>query len=203
MRSKPHIAIVIGSTRPTRFADKPAQWILKQAQLRGDIEVELVDLRDHPLPFFDEMATNMWMPSQNAEAVRWQETVGRFDGYIFVVAEYNHSITGVLKNALDQAYKEWNRKPFTAIGYGGTGAARAVEHLRSIGIELQMVSTHAAVHIGGVDFMTVFPMGGNKPIEEIEANLLPSAKTALDELVWWAKATMAAKVAEALSPAAN
>jgi NAD(P)H-dependent FMN reductase len=197
VRSKPHIAIVIGSTRPTRFADKPAQWILKQAQLRGDIEVELVDLRDHPLPFFDEMATNMWMPSQNAEAVRWQETVGRFDGYIFVVAEYNHSITGVLKNALDQAYKEWNRKPFTAIGYGGTGAARAVEHLRSIGVELQMVSTHAAVHIGGGDFLTVFPMGGNKPIENIEANLLPSAKTALDELVWWAKATMAAKVAEA------
>jgi NAD(P)H-dependent FMN reductase len=195
--SKPHIAIVIGSTRPTRFADKPAQWMLKQAQLRGDIEVELVDLRDHPLPFFDEMATNMWMPSQNAEAVRWQERVGRCDGYIFVVAEYNHSITGVLKNALDQAYKEWNRKPFTAIGYGGTGAARAVEHLRSIGVELQMVSTHAAVHIGGVDFMTVFPMGGNKPIEEIEANLLPSAKTALDELVWWAKATMAAKIAEA------
>jgi len=195
--SKPHIAIVIGSTRPTRFADKPAQWMLKQTQLRDDIEVELIDLRDHPLPFFDEMATNMWMPSRNAEAVRWQETVGRFDGYIFVVAEYNHSITGVLKNALDQAYKEWNRKPFTAIGYGGTGAARAVEHLRSIGVELQMVSTHAAVHIGGVDFMTVFPMGGNKPIEEIEANLLPSAKTALDELVWWAKATMAAKVAEA------
>ena len=197
MRSKPRIAIVIGSTRPTRFADKPAQWMLKQAQLRDDIEVELIDLRDHPLPFFDEMATNMWMPSRNAEAVRWQETVGRFDGYIFVVAEYNHSITGVLKNALDQAYKEWNRKPFTAIGYGGTGAARAVEHLRSIAVELQMVSTHAAVHIGGGDFMTVFPMGGNKPIEEIEANLLPSAKTALDELVWWAKATMAAKVPEA------
>jgi NAD(P)H-dependent FMN reductase len=171
--------------------------MLKQAQLRGDIDVELVDLRDHPLPFFDEMASNMWMPSKNAEAVRWQETIGRFDGYIFVVAEYNRSITGVLKNALDQAYKEWNRKPFTAIGYGGTGAARAVEHLRSIGVELQMVSTHAAIHIGGGDFMTVFPMGGNKPIEEIEANLLPSAKTALDELVWWAKATMAAKVAEA------
>ena len=115
------------------------------------MEAELVDLRDHPMPFFDEMASNMWMPSKNAEAVRWQETIGRFDAYIFVVAEYNHSITGVLKNALDQAYKEWNRKPFTAIGYGGTGAARAVEHLRLIAIELQMVSTHAAVHIGGGD----------------------------------------------------
>ena len=106
MPSKPRIAVVIGSTRPTRFADAPAQWILKQAQAREDMDVELVDLRDHPLPFFDEMASNMWMPSRNPEAIRWQETVGRFDGYVFVVAEYNHSITGVLKNALDQAYKE-------------------------------------------------------------------------------------------------
>ena len=196
MASKPRIAVIIGSTRPTRFADKPAQWMLKQAQARGDIDAELIDMRDHPLPFFDEIASNMWMPSQNPEALRWQKTIARFDGYVFVVAEYNHSITGVLKNGLDQAYKEWNRKPFTAIAYGGTGAARALEHLRGIGVELQMVSTHAAVHVGGGDFMTVYPMFGNKPIEEIEANLLPSAKTALDELVWWAKATMAAKAAE-------
>jgi NAD(P)H-dependent FMN reductase len=193
--SKPKIAVIVGSTRPTRFADTPAQWILKQARAHADMEVELVDLRDHPMPFFDEMASNMWMPSQNPAAVRWQQTVGRFDGYIFVVPEYNHSIPGVLKNALDQAYKEWNRKPFTAIGYGSTGAARAIEHLRLISVELQMVSTHATVHIGGGDFMAVHPMFGKKPIEEIEAILLPSAKTALDELVWWARATMAAKAA--------
>ncbi len=195
MTVKPRIAVIVGSTRPTRFADKPAQWILKQAQARDDIEVELIDLRDFKLPFFDEKATNMWMPSENPEAVRWQQTVARFDGFIFVVAEYNHSITAALKNALDEAYKEWVRKPFTAIGYGAVGAARAIEHLRSIAIELQMVSTHAAVHIGGGDFMTVFPMGGNKPIEDIEDHLLPNTKTALDELVWWAKATMAAKLA--------
>ncbi len=193
MSAKPKIAVIIGSTRPTRFADAPAQWILKQAQAREDMEVELVDLRDHVMPFFDEMASNMWMPSQNPAAVRWQQTIGRFDGYIFVVAEYNHSIPGVLKNALDQAYKEWNRKPFTAIGYGSTGAARAIEHLRLISVELQMVSTHAAVHIGGGDFMSVHPMFGKKQIQDIEAILLPSAKTALDELVWWAKATMAAR----------
>lgn len=193
MTFKPRIALIIGSTRPTRFADKPAQWMLKQAQARDDLEVELVDLRDHPLPFFAEKASNMWAPSQDPEAVRWQQTIGRFDGYIFVVAEYNRSITGALKNALDQAYVEWNRKPFTAIGYGGVGAARAIEHLRLIGVELQMVPTRSAVHIGGGDFMTVSPMGANKPIEDIEANLLPSAKAALDDLVWWAKATKAAK----------
>ncbi len=60
---KPRIAVIIGSTRAARIADKPARWILKQAQARGDIEVELVDLRDHPLPFFDEVASNRWVPS--------------------------------------------------------------------------------------------------------------------------------------------
>lgn len=195
MTSKPRIALVIGSTRRARFADVPARWMLKQVQARGDMEVELVDLRDHPLPFFDEAASNLWAPSENPEAIRWQQTIARFDGFIFVVAEYNHSLTGVLKNALDQAYNEWIRKPFTAVGYGGTGAARAIEHLRLIGVELQMVSTHAAVHIGGSDFVTVHPAFGNKPIEEIEEHLLPTVQIALDELVWWAQATMAAKVA--------
>lgn len=193
---KPKIAVIIGSTRPTRFADVPAQWILKQAQARGDMDVDLVDLRDHPLPFFAEKATNLWMPSENPEAIRWQKTIGGYDGYIFVVAEYNHSVPGVLKNALDQAYKEWNRKPFTAIGYGGVGAARAIEHLKAIGVELQMVSTQASVHISGGDFMAVHPYFGNKPMSDIEAHLLPSAKAALDQLLWWAKATMAAKAAE-------
>ena len=107
MTAKPRIAVIISSTRSTRFADKPAQWILKQAQARGDMDVELIDLRDFQLPFFDEKATNRWLPSENPEAVRWQQTIARFDGFIFVVAEYNHSITGVLKNALDEAYNEW------------------------------------------------------------------------------------------------
>lgn len=195
MKVKPRIALIIGSTRPTRFADKPAQWMLKQVQAREDMEVEVVDLRDHPLPFFNEVASNLRVPSKDPEAIRWQQTIAKFDGYIFVVAEYNHSLTGALKNALDQAYKEWNRKPFTAIGYGGVGAARAIEHLRGIGVELQMVSTRGAVHIGGGDFMSIFPMGGNKPIEEIEAGLLPSAAAALDELAWWAQATMTARAA--------
>lgn len=195
MTTKPKIAVIIGSTRPTRFADAPANWILKQAQARGDIDVELVDLRDHPLPLFDEVASNRWMPSQNPAAVRWQETLAQYDGFIFVVAEYNHSLTGALKNALDQAYKEWERKPFTAIGYGAVGGARAVEHLRLIGIELQMVSTRSAVHIGGGDFFAVHPAFGKKPIEEIEANLLPSARAALDELVWWSHATRDARKA--------
>jgi NAD(P)H-dependent FMN reductase len=197
MTAKPRIAIVIGSTRPGRYADKAAGWMLKQAQARGDIEAELLDLRDHKLPFFDEKGPLISTPSENPEALRWQKTLASYDGFVFTVAEYNSSVTGVLKNALDQAYKEWGRKPFTAIGYGGAGAARAVEHLRLIGIALGMVSTTKTVNIGGGDFMSTSSMGANKPIEDIEASLLGAAKTSLDELVWWAHATMAAKAAEA------
>ena len=194
MPNKPHIALIVGATRPTRFADAPAQWMLKQAQARDDLTVELVDLRDYPLPFFDEMATNKWMPSKGAEAIRWQKKLAEFDGFIFVVSEYNHSISAALKNALDQAYVEWGKKPMSAIAYGSMGGARALEHLRMIAVELDMVPVHGAVHIGGADMFRVHPMGGGDgDISKIEASLLPGAKAMMDDIVWWAKATMAAK----------
>jgi NAD(P)H-dependent FMN reductase len=193
MAALPKIALIIGSTRKTRFADKPAQWMLKQMQARDDLTVDLVDLRDFDLPLFDEMASNMWMPSQDPRAVAWQKKMGEYDGYVFVVAEYNRSITGALKNALDQAYVEWARKPMTAIAYGSMGGTRALEHLRNIAVELQMVPTRNAVHIGGGDFFAVSPLGAGKPIEDIEGHLMPAVKATLDDLVWWSKATMAAK----------
>jgi NAD(P)H-dependent FMN reductase len=194
MANKPKIALIIGSTRKTRFADVPAQWMLKQAQARDDMTVELVDLRDFDLPLFDEMASNLWMPSSDPRAVAWQNKLAEFDGYIFVVAEYNRSVTGSLKNAMDQAYKEWGHKPMTAIAYGAAGGTRALEHLRTIAVELQMVPTRNAVHLGMGDFFKVHPgMGGSGNMADVEANLLPSAKASLDDLVWWANATKAAR----------
>ncbi|SIQ73639.1 NAD(P)H-dependent FMN reductase [Paracoccus thiocyanatus] len=191
MTRKPHIAIIIGSTRAARFADKPAAWLLENAQKRQDMSFELVDLRDYDLPLFDEAASNLWMPSQDARAVKWQQKLAEFDGYVFLTAEYNHSVSGSLKNALDQAYKEWNRKPAAAMGYGGVGAARAIEHLRGIAVELQMVPLRNAVHLGGGDFFKVSPLGANGEMAEVEANLLPALEAMLDELLWWAEATMA------------
>lgn len=194
MSRKPRIAVILGSTRKSRFADKPAQWILDKAQARGDWDVELVDIRDFDLPLFDEMASNAWMPSADPRAVAWQKKIGGFDGFIFVVAEYNRSITGALKNALDQAYVEWNRKAFGIVGYGAVGGARAAEHLRTIGIELQMASTRSAVHIGGGDFFAVHPLGQqNKAMSEIEGSIGGSATAMLNELDWWTRATMAAR----------
>lgn len=191
--TKPKIAIIIGSTRETRFADKPARWAFEQAKKRADLEFELVDLRDFDLPFFNEMASNLWVPSKDEKAIAWQNKVGEFDGYIFVTAEYNHSITGALKNALDQCYKEWGHKPMGAVAYGGVGGARAVEHLRNIAVELQMVPVRNAVHIGAGEFMKVSPMGKNLPMSDIEEILLPSLNALLDDIAWWAKATKAAR----------
>ena len=102
---KPRIAVIIGSTRDSRFADKPAAWMLEQVESHGAFDAELVDLRDFDLPLFNEAASNLWAPSQDPAAVAWQDKLREFDGFIFVVAEYNHSITGALKNALDQSYE--------------------------------------------------------------------------------------------------
>jgi len=196
--SKLKIAIIISSTRPTRFGDVPAKWILEKANARPEIAAEIVDIRDFDLPFFDEMASNAWMPSANQNAVKWQNKISEFDGYIFVAAEYNRSITGALKNAIDQAYTNWNKKVFGAVGYGTVGAARAIEHLRGIGVELQMVSTRSAVHIGGADFMSVHPgFGGTKTLADLEASIGNSAKDMLDQVIWWGNATKAAREQDA------
>lgn len=192
--SKLRIALVIGTTRATRFADIPANWLMGQLKDHPELEVELVDLRDFKLPLFDEPASNLWMPSSDPAAVAWQKKIGEFDGYIFTVAEYNRSISGALKNAMDQAYKEWNHKPMSAIAYGGTGAARALEHLRNIAVELQMVPTRNAVHIAGGDFFAVHPgMGGSGDMSGIEGNLKASVQAMAEDLVWWGKATKAAR----------
>ncbi len=192
--SKLKIGVIISSTRQARFGEIPAKWILDKANERPEIAAELVDLRDYKLPFFDEVASNAWAPTQDENALKWQKKVAEFDAYIFVVAEYNRAITGALKNAIDQAYVEWNKKAFGAVGYGSVGGARAVENLRTIGVELQMASTRSAVHIGGADFMAVNPgMGGTKSMQDIEPSIANSAKDMLDQLIWWGTATKQAR----------
>jgi len=186
------IAIIIGSTRDVRYGIKPARWIYDTASQRADIDVELVDLRDYPLPFFNETASNAWVPTESEGGRRWQRKVGEFDGYIFVTPEYNRSVSAALKNALDFSYLEWNRKAAAAVGYGSVGAARAIEHLRSIAIELQMAPIRTGVHIQGIDFISTLQQG--KSLSEL-THLEPNVKAMLDELVWWANALKSAREA--------
>lgn len=187
-------ALIVGSTRPNRFADHPARWIEAGAAARTDFALDTLDLREAALPFFEEPTP----PSRtkgvfsNPAAEAWRTRLGVYDGFIVTVAEYNHGPTAVLKNALDSAFLEWVRKPIGFVGYGGTGGVRAVEQLRQIAVELQMAPVRAAVHIGLEPFVAVATQG--KSLDEYEA--LARARTALfNDLAWWGTALKAARQA--------
>lgn len=132
------LAIILGSTRPGRKGEAVADWVLAKAKERPSADYELIDLIDYPLPHLDEPVP----PSRGAYAGEhtkaWAARIGEFDGYIFVTPEYNHSTSGVLKNAIDYLYAEWNNKAAGFVSYGVLGGARAIEHLRAISSELQM-----------------------------------------------------------------
>jgi len=186
MTSPPlRIGIVIGSTREGRFGDKPAHWIHEIARQRSDLVVELIDLRDHPLPFFNEPMSPAWAPVKSEAGQRWAAKLATLDGLIVVTPEYNHGPSAVLKNAFDYAYKEFIRKPIGFVGYGGVGAARAVEQLRLVAIELQMAPVRNAVHIGMVEFLGVWQQG--KTFEDFP-HLAQAATGMLDDIAWWTKA---------------
>lgn len=188
----PRIGIVIGSTREGRFGEKPAHWIHEIAKQRTDLAFELIDLRDHPLPFFNEPMSPIYAPAKNEAARRWADKLAMFDGLIVVTPEYNHGPSAVLKNALDYAYKEFNRKPIGFVGYGGVGAARAVEQLRLVTIELQMAPVRNAVHIGMVEFLGIWQQG--KRFEDFP-HLAQAATGLLDDMAWWARALKTAREA--------
>ena len=129
------------------------------------------------LPWFlfaHEPTQNWHYPQQLAEC----------DGFIIVTAEYNHSIPRVLKNALDFTGLDARRKPVAFVGYGGVGAARAVEQLRLMVIELQMAPLKFAVHIGLQEMMG---LRQGKTFEDFP-HLATSAQAMLDDLLWWTNA---------------
>jgi len=139
------IAIILGCTRPGRNGEAVARWVLEQASTRTDADFELVDLRDHPLPHLDEaVPASMGMYSQ-PHTLAWAATIAAYDGFVFVTPEYNHGTTGVLKNAIDYLYAEWNNKAAGFVSYGSAGGARAVEHLRLIMGELQIADVRQQV----------------------------------------------------------
>jgi NAD(P)H-dependent FMN reductase len=180
MQMRPKIGIIMSTTRPGRFADVPTNWLFNIAKVRTDADFEIVDLRDYPMPFFEEKAPLHQAPPQNEGALRWGKKIASLDGYIFVTAEYNHGIPAVLKNAVDYLYSEIQRKPAAFVGYGGTGAARAVEQLAQI---LSVATLKYAVHIGMVEMIGMLREG--KSMADYPY-LDDSAKRVLDEIVWWA-----------------
>lgn len=132
------IAIILGSTRPGRNGKAVADWILAQAAGRTDATYELIDLLDYPLPHLDEAMPPSAGQYAGEHTRTWARKIAAYDGFVFVTPEYNHSTSGVLKNAIDYLYAEWNNKAAGFVSYGSLGGARAIEHLRAISAELQI-----------------------------------------------------------------
>lgn len=193
-----NVGLIIGSTRPNRFADTPAAWLVEGAKARRDLKIEVLDLRDQGLALYDEPAPQSYTGGTYASpaAEAWRARIGTFDAFIATVAEYNHGPTAVLKNAFDSAQLEWQRKPVAFVGYGGVGGARAIEVLRGVAVELQMAPIRHEVNIAMEPFLGILTQG--KTLDDY-AYLVQAREAVFDHLVWWGEAL---KVARQATPAA-
>jgi NAD(P)H-dependent FMN reductase len=178
----PRIGIILGSTRPGRNGEQVAKWVLEIASARDDAEYELVDLLDYPLPHLDEPIPPSLGQYQNEHTKAWADKIDSFDGYVMVTPEYNHSTSGVLKNAIDYLFGEWANKAVGFVSYGGAGGARAVEHLRLVAGELQMADVRQQVALSLItefENFSVFKPGDYN---------LAALNTMLDQVVAWSTA---------------
>jgi NAD(P)H-dependent FMN reductase len=176
------IGIILGSTRPNRNGEQVARWVYDIAASRTDAEFELVDLRDYPLPHLDEPLPPSLGQYQNEHTKQWADKIASFDGFVFVTPEYNHSTSGVLKNAIDYLFAEWNNKAVGFVSYGSVGGARAAEHLRLIAGELQMADVRQQVALSLLTEFENFSVF--KPGDYNRAAL----DTLLDQVIAWSTA---------------
>jgi NAD(P)H-dependent FMN reductase len=184
------IKIILGSVREGRFGDKPAQWIFEKAKAHGGLDVELLDLKDYPLPLFAEPQVPAMVGGSypNETAQKWAAKIGEADGFIFVTPEYNHGYSSVLKNAIDFIFGEWNRKPAAFVGYGVNGGVRAIEQLKVV------VNSNLRMHpvAMGVNMNNPWHFVNDKG--EFDASSFEKAgDVMLDELAWLGDALKSAR----------
>jgi len=179
------IAIIIGSTRPGRNGEAVAKWVYQIAQRRSDAEFELVDIKDFNLPLLDEPVPPSIGQYSKAHTKVWAAKIGSFDGYVFVTPEYNHGISGALKNAIDFLFREWNDKAAGFVSYGGAGGARVVEQLRLVLAEVQMATVRNQV------LLSLFTDFENFSVFKPHARHEGEVTTMLDQLTGWAGALKA------------
>lgn len=173
---KLNIGIILGSTREGRLSPQVGQWVKELADQRGDANYTIIDIADYRLPLLGESGRDA------SGAAAWSEAVAKQDGFVFIVQEYNHSITGALKNALDYLRVEWNNKAAGIVSYGSVGGARAAEHLRGILGELLVadVRVHPALSL-----FTDFENGAELKAAPVQAE---SVNQMLDQVIPWATA---------------
>ena len=175
------IKVILGSTRQGRFSEVPGRRFFGELKKQADVRAEVLDLRDYPMPFFNEAETPSYkkQPPYDPAVVKWTAKIAEADAFIIIAPEYNHSVPGVLKNALDYVYQEWNNKPVAFVAYGSAQGARSVEQLRQIAVELQMAPIRNALHM---PYDVVMASGAGKPESEIFAPYAERAQGLFEQL---------------------
>lgn len=184
-----NIGIIVGSTRPGRFGIQPGNWLFDLAQKRGNANFELIDLEEVGLPFLDEAIPPAMHQYEHEHTKQWAARIGALDGFIFVTAEYNHSIPGALKNAIDFIYQEWNYKPASFVSYGsGAGGSRSVEHLRGVMGEIRVFDLREQLLLA--DYYNRLNDQGEYQFTDEEVQ---QAHTIIDDTVFWAEQMASAR----------
>ncbi|WP_394833060.1 NAD(P)H-dependent oxidoreductase [Pendulispora rubella] len=178
------IVVIIASTREGRFATVVANWLIEYVNARAGIEVDVIDLVDHPLPL--GLSRNP-EPAVAKALAELGDRLIRADGFIVLTPEYNHSFPAPLKNFIDWHYTQWRAKPVAFVSYGGlSGGLRAVEQLRLVFAEL-----HAVTVRDTLSFHNSWKQFGIE--QPLPAEVPAAAKVLLDQLHWWADALRTAR----------
>ncbi|HSW79306.1 MAG TPA: NAD(P)H-dependent oxidoreductase [Candidatus Saccharimonadales bacterium] len=191
------VAVIIGAVREGRKTPRQAQWVMKTLKDMKDVHLELVDLKDYPMPIFNEAVSPRYNPNRKPvpPARKWLEKLAEFDAYVFVTPEYNHSIPGALKNAFDYIDWQLQHKPAAVVSHGSAGGARAEVALKEI------ISESRGIPMSTVPGVAM--VGMNERIDE-DGNLSAADKanpygpqTALEsllaELKWYSDALATAR----------
>jgi len=197
------LKVIVGSTRPKRAADRVLPWVLARARAHGPFDVELLDLRDWPLPFFGEHITNVGdirNPTYSDPIVKaWNDKIREADAFLVITPEYLHSIPGVLKNALDSVYLSFGlrNKPMSGISYSISvaGGTRALEHLADMAIEQEAVPLRNTVIVSYVQNAFDEQQLPKDPLTDGALTVL------LDDLAWWAALLAKGRAEGELPPA--
>jgi NAD(P)H-dependent FMN reductase len=185
------IGIILGSTRPGRRGDQIASWVLAAARAHGGADYEPIDLDDHRLGNLDEGGNPNLQQYQHPHTREWSALIDGYDGFVFLVPEYNHSYPGALKNALDYVYREWNDKAAGIVSYGGHAAGvRAAEALRLVLAELQVATVRAQP---AIPLIPAFATGAFLAHDGLDTAL----HTMLDQLLAWSDALRAVRETKA------
>lgn len=191
------LAIIVAATRIGRKSMNQAKWAANLAAEIDGIETEIVDLKDYPMPFFDEPVSPRYNPNRQSvpEVKKWLDKLTQFDAYLFVTAEYNHSIPGVLKNALDYVDFQFVHKPGAVISHGSAGGGRAQVHLKQVLSESKMAVVPSGPAVAIVHMSNIIDEDGVMT-PEAEANPYgpkPGTIELLNDLKWYSDALSAAR----------